>query len=186
MEAVISQTPLGRIGEPKEVSSLVAFLCLPVSSYITGQTICVDGGFTVNGFSFPWATENDVQTHLIGICFGVLHQGMFVNPWINARLQTIVKQRNKLIIFWNYCMVFPSKFLSCILKFINTKHICSKSLSDNLLIFLFDISHSVLMASNSSSSFSSIINPTKNFLSQYRTECHFGLAKKKKKINTNQ
>nr|POF10498.1 isoform 3 of senescence-associated protein 13 [Quercus suber] len=53
LEAVISQTPLGRIGEPKEVSSLVAFLCLPVSSYITGQTICVDGGFTVNGFSFP-------------------------------------------------------------------------------------------------------------------------------------
>ncbi|XP_050250073.1 tropinone reductase homolog At5g06060-like [Quercus robur] len=53
LEAVISQTPLGRIGEPKEVSSLVAFLCLPVSSYITGQTICVDGGATVNGFSFP-------------------------------------------------------------------------------------------------------------------------------------
>ena len=85
-------------------------------------------------------------------------------------------------IFWNYCVVFPSKFLSCILKFINTKHICSKSLSDNLLIFLFDISHSVLMASNSSSSFSSIINPTKNFLSQYRTECHFDLAKKKEKL----
>ncbi|XP_075635367.1 tropinone reductase homolog At1g07440-like isoform X10 [Castanea sativa] len=33
---IISQTPLGRIGEPKEVSSLVAFLCLPASSYITG------------------------------------------------------------------------------------------------------------------------------------------------------
>ncbi|KAL4610668.1 hypothetical protein ACB092_08G066800 [Castanea dentata] len=53
LEAVISQTPLGLIGEPKEVSSLVAFLCLPASSYITGQTIGVDGGFTVNGFSFP-------------------------------------------------------------------------------------------------------------------------------------
>ncbi|KAK7834174.1 tropinone reductase like protein [Quercus suber] len=53
LEAVISQTPLGRIGQPKEVSSLVAFLCLPVFSYITGQTICVDGGFAVNDFSFP-------------------------------------------------------------------------------------------------------------------------------------
>ncbi|XP_050290465.1 tropinone reductase homolog At5g06060-like isoform X5 [Quercus robur] len=53
LEAVISQTPLGRIGEPKEVSSLVAFLCLPAASYITGQTVCVDGGITVNGFSFP-------------------------------------------------------------------------------------------------------------------------------------
>ncbi|KAF8010761.1 hypothetical protein BT93_J1415 [Corymbia citriodora subsp. variegata] len=54
-EEAIARTPLGRIGEPKEVSSLVAFLCLPAASYITGQTICVDGGFTVNGFSFPIA-----------------------------------------------------------------------------------------------------------------------------------
>jgi len=49
MNVVLSQTPLGRIGEAEEVSSLVAFLCLPAASYITGQTICVDGGFTVNG-----------------------------------------------------------------------------------------------------------------------------------------
>ncbi|WVZ01752.1 hypothetical protein V8G54_022558 [Vigna mungo] len=49
MNAVISQTPLGRIGETEEVSSLVAYLCLPAASYITGQTICADGGFSVNG-----------------------------------------------------------------------------------------------------------------------------------------
>ncbi|XP_022634151.1 tropinone reductase-like isoform X2 [Vigna radiata var. radiata] len=49
VNAVISQTPLGRIGEAEEVSSLVAFLCLPAASYITGQTICADGGFSVNG-----------------------------------------------------------------------------------------------------------------------------------------
>ncbi|KAL6195517.1 hypothetical protein ACLB2K_031136 [Fragaria x ananassa] len=49
-EAVISRTPFGRIGEPEEVSALVAFLCLPAASYITGQTICVDGGMTINGF----------------------------------------------------------------------------------------------------------------------------------------
>ncbi|XP_048140038.1 tropinone reductase homolog At5g06060-like isoform X4 [Rhodamnia argentea] len=54
-EEVIARTPLGRTGEPKEVSSLAAFLCLPAASYITGQTICVDGGFTVNGFLFPSA-----------------------------------------------------------------------------------------------------------------------------------
>ncbi|CAJ1933178.1 unnamed protein product [Sphenostylis stenocarpa] len=47
--AFIPRTPLGRFGEGEEVSSLVAFLCLPAASYITGQTICVDGGFTVNG-----------------------------------------------------------------------------------------------------------------------------------------
>ncbi|KAK9940607.1 hypothetical protein M0R45_017259 [Rubus argutus] len=51
LEAINSRTPLGRPGEPEEVSSLVAFLCLPAASYITGQTICIDGGMTVNGFS---------------------------------------------------------------------------------------------------------------------------------------
>ncbi|OAY76582.1 Tropinone reductase [Ananas comosus] len=47
-----SCTPLGRVAEPEEVSSAVAFLCLPAASYITGQTITVDGGMTINGFFF--------------------------------------------------------------------------------------------------------------------------------------
>ncbi|KAL2340927.1 hypothetical protein Fmac_008867 [Flemingia macrophylla] len=51
LSGFISRIPLGRIGEAEEVSSLVAFLCLPAASYITGQTINVDGGLTVNGFS---------------------------------------------------------------------------------------------------------------------------------------
>ncbi|MED6120947.1 hypothetical protein PIB30_025573 [Stylosanthes scabra] len=49
MNGFLSRTPLGRIGEVEEVSSIVAFLCMPGASYITGQTICVDGGLTVNG-----------------------------------------------------------------------------------------------------------------------------------------
>ncbi|CAN1282646.1 Tropinone reductase homolog At2g29260, chloroplastic [Linum perenne] len=52
LEEVYSRTPLRRLGEPTEVSSLVAFLCMSASSYITGQIICVDGGMSVNGF-FP-------------------------------------------------------------------------------------------------------------------------------------
>lgn len=50
LEEVYSRTPLRRLGDPTEVSSLVAFLCLPASSFITGQIICVDGGMSVSGF----------------------------------------------------------------------------------------------------------------------------------------
>lgn len=50
LKKVYDRTPLGRLGEPSEVSSLVAYLCLPASSYITGQIICVDGGMSINGF----------------------------------------------------------------------------------------------------------------------------------------
>lgn len=47
---VIDRTPMKRIGKPREVASLAAYLCMDESSFITGQTIAVDGGFTVNGF----------------------------------------------------------------------------------------------------------------------------------------
>ncbi|XP_068339808.1 tropinone reductase homolog At2g29330-like [Pyrus communis] len=55
LEMMNSRCPLGRPGEPEEVSSLVAFLCLPAASYITGQTIIIDGGVTVNGLLFQGA-----------------------------------------------------------------------------------------------------------------------------------
>ncbi|KAI8014836.1 hypothetical protein LOK49_LG05G00447 [Camellia lanceoleosa] len=46
---VMLRTPLHPIAEPNEISSLVAFLSLPAASYITGQVICVDGGYTAGG-----------------------------------------------------------------------------------------------------------------------------------------
>ncbi|MBK7104951.1 MAG: SDR family oxidoreductase [Ignavibacteriae bacterium] len=50
LKAVIERTPMKRIGKPEEVASLAAFLCMDKASYITGQTIAVDGGFTIYGF----------------------------------------------------------------------------------------------------------------------------------------
>lgn len=50
LDEVLARTPMGRIGEPEEVAAAVAFLCLPASSYITGECIAVDGGFLRYGF----------------------------------------------------------------------------------------------------------------------------------------
>jgi len=50
LDEVLDRTPMGRIGEPEEVASAVAFLCLPASSYVTGECVAVDGGFLHYGF----------------------------------------------------------------------------------------------------------------------------------------
>ena len=48
-DEVCARTPLGRVAEPEEISSAIAFLCMEASSYSTGQTLAIDGGFTING-----------------------------------------------------------------------------------------------------------------------------------------
>ncbi|OMO83349.1 Short-chain dehydrogenase/reductase SDR [Corchorus olitorius] len=57
VKSFITRTPMGRTGVPKDVSSVVAFLCLPAASYVTGQIIYIDGGITLNGFFFPSNTS---------------------------------------------------------------------------------------------------------------------------------
>jgi Tropinone reductase 1 len=47
---VLDRTPMGRVGETDECARAIAFLCMPASSYITGQCLPVDGGFSVYGF----------------------------------------------------------------------------------------------------------------------------------------
>lgn len=47
---VLERTPMGRVGEVEECARAIAFLCMPAASYVTGQCLAVDGGFSVYGF----------------------------------------------------------------------------------------------------------------------------------------
>jgi NAD(P)-dependent dehydrogenase (short-subunit alcohol dehydrogenase family) len=38
--------PLGRVGEPQEIASAIAFLASDEATYVTGQTLFIDGGLT--------------------------------------------------------------------------------------------------------------------------------------------
>jgi NAD(P)-dependent dehydrogenase (short-subunit alcohol dehydrogenase family) len=53
VERVMSRTPLGRPGEPSEVASIAAFLASDDASYITGETIYVDGGRMPLNYTVP-------------------------------------------------------------------------------------------------------------------------------------
>ncbi len=47
IETFVKSVPMGRAGEPDEIGPLALYLASPASSYVTGATYVIDGGYTV-------------------------------------------------------------------------------------------------------------------------------------------
>jgi 3-oxoacyl-[acyl-carrier protein] reductase len=50
VDEIISNIPLGRLGQPAEIAWYVKLLCSPQNTYLTGQNIIIDGGYLIGGF----------------------------------------------------------------------------------------------------------------------------------------
>jgi glucose 1-dehydrogenase len=55
---LLSRTPLGRIADPDEVASVAAFLASKDASYMTGETVYVDGGRLALNYTVPVADQS--------------------------------------------------------------------------------------------------------------------------------
>jgi gluconate 5-dehydrogenase len=57
LKHVEAQTPMGRVGDPNELLGALLYLASDASSYMTGQTLAVDGGLTASIGSQPLSPE---------------------------------------------------------------------------------------------------------------------------------
>ena len=49
----MSRTPMKRLGEPREVADVVAYLASDAASYVTGEIVVVDGGRMTLNYTVP-------------------------------------------------------------------------------------------------------------------------------------
>jgi NAD(P)-dependent dehydrogenase (short-subunit alcohol dehydrogenase family) len=47
IKAFVQGVPMGRTGEPEEIGPLAIYLASPASSYVTGASFVIDGGYTL-------------------------------------------------------------------------------------------------------------------------------------------
>ena len=56
------QQPVGRVGNPRDIASMVLYLCSDMAGFITGENICIDGGMTrqmIYHGDFGWTMETE-------------------------------------------------------------------------------------------------------------------------------
>merc|ERR1739847_125967 len=51
--SILARTPIGRVAEPVEIANVALFLSSPLSTYMTGQVVYVDGGRLALNYTCP-------------------------------------------------------------------------------------------------------------------------------------
>ena len=57
------QQPVGRVGNPKDIATMVLYLCSDMAGFITGENICIDGGMTkqmIYHGDHGWTLQEDI------------------------------------------------------------------------------------------------------------------------------